>query len=96
MPVQLPAQPKLYCYVDETGQDTLGELFIVAVVVSGADRDSLVAKLEEVERTSGKGRVKWMSSRHHARFAYIQAVLSSPLFRNKTEVPTLDYCPEQL
>ena len=26
---------KLYCYVDETGQDTQGCLFLVAVVVTG-------------------------------------------------------------
>jgi hypothetical protein len=24
---------KLYCYVDETGQDTMGKFFIVSVVV---------------------------------------------------------------
>jgi hypothetical protein len=60
-----------------------GEFFIVAVVVSAADRDSLVAKLEDTERTSGKGRVKWMEARHRARFTYIQAVLSSSLFKGK-------------
>ena len=49
---------KIYCYVDETGQDTLGELFIVSVVVNSADRDALVAVLEKIERTSGKGKVK--------------------------------------
>jgi hypothetical protein len=41
-------KPKFYCYVDETGQDTFGELFIVSVVVSAADRDSLVSTLEEI------------------------------------------------
>jgi hypothetical protein len=32
---------KLYCYVDETGQDTLGKFFIVAIVVAGNQRDEL-------------------------------------------------------
>ena len=30
---------KLYAYVDESGQDTLGELFLVSVVVTGEARD---------------------------------------------------------
>ena len=25
---------KIYCYVDETGQDTLGQFFIISVVVT--------------------------------------------------------------
>jgi hypothetical protein len=73
---------KIYCYVDETGQDTLGELFIVSVVVSGAARDALTAALQKIERASGKGKVKWMESRHQARHAYIKAVLATPLFKH--------------
>ena len=72
----------LYCYVDETGQDTLGKFFIVAVVVSRSNRDSLVAKLQEFEQRSGKGKVKWMEARHRARFDYMRAVLSSPSFKH--------------
>ena len=30
---------KIYCYVDETGQDTKGKLFIVSIVVVGKDKD---------------------------------------------------------
>ncbi len=30
---------KLFCYVDETGQDTQGRLFVVAVVVTGSERE---------------------------------------------------------
>ena len=63
-----PHQPKrLYCYVDETGQDAMGEFFILSVVVSANDRDELVSTLEKIERSSGKGKVKWMESRHRAR-----------------------------
>jgi hypothetical protein len=32
---------KLYAYVDETGQDTKGTLFLLAVVVVGDERDAL-------------------------------------------------------
>ena len=30
---------KLYCYVDESGQDTRGALFVVAAVVAAEDRE---------------------------------------------------------
>jgi hypothetical protein len=33
---------KLYAYVDETGQETAGAFFPVAVVVDGEDRDTLL------------------------------------------------------
>lgn len=76
-------RPKLYCYVDETGQDTVGELFIVSVVVTDSSRDGLVAILEDIEATSGKGRVKWMKVRGRQRVDYIGAVLSNPAFKGK-------------
>src|SRR6266545_1996408 len=39
----LPCMPtqKLYCYVDETGKDTLGQLFVVSVVTAKEDRAAL-------------------------------------------------------
>jgi hypothetical protein len=73
---------QIYCYVDETGQDTLGEFFIVSVVVSGSNRDWLTAKLEHIEKVSGKGKVKWMKVRGRPRLAYVKAVLSSIAFKN--------------
>jgi hypothetical protein len=45
---------KLYCYVDETGQDTGGQIFIVAVVVTGEERDDLLTLCEQLEKVSGK------------------------------------------
>ncbi len=73
---------KLYCYVDETGQDTGGGLFIVSVIVTGEEREKLVQILERIEQQSGKGKVKWMEARHKSRFAYIKEVLSTPAFKN--------------
>ena len=74
---------KLYCYVDETGQDTQGELFIVSVVVTEEERDELLSLCEEVEKTSGKGKVKWNEARHHKRLNYIRRVLREPAFKRK-------------
>ncbi len=72
---------KLYCYVDETGQDTYGKFFIVSVVITDSQREKLLARLEQIEKTSGKGNVKWIKSRPALRLAYIKAVLSDPIFK---------------
>ncbi len=40
---------KLYCYVDENGQDTKGRIFIVTVVVIEEKRDELLEFCEDVE-----------------------------------------------
>ena len=70
---------KLFCYVDESGQDTKGEIFIVSVVVTGKERDELRKACEKFEKDSGKGNHKWRKSRHKARFEYLQKVLSHPV-----------------
>ena len=73
---------KLYCYVDETGQDTKGALFIVsAVVVVDEEQIAALQYCENAERTSGKGVRKWSKSRPEQRFTYIQQILQSSLFR---------------
>lgn len=72
---------KLYCYVDETGQDTKGGLFLVALVVTGEERDSLAAEAERIEETSGKGIKKWRKAEFSRKIQYLKAILSSPLFQ---------------
>ena len=76
-----PGKQYLYCYVDETGQDTDGQFFVVSVVISDSRRGELIAALEAIERRSGKGNVKWMKVRGGQRLAYISEVLGSPLFK---------------
>jgi uncharacterized membrane protein len=65
---------KLYAYVDESGQDTLGELFLVSVVVTGEAREGLRKKLRTIERASGKQTKKWRKARVAERTAYLQSV----------------------
>ena len=77
---------KLYCYVDESGQDTHGELFIVAVVITDDQREALLSALEQIERDSGKGANKWHKTMPQRRLDYIAAVLKLmrrevPMFR---------------
>ena len=49
---------KLYCYVDETGQDTYGEKFIVVSIVVSDEREEVLDLLEEAEVKSGKTKRK--------------------------------------
>lgn len=72
---------KFYAYADESGQDTRGAFFLVAVVVTGRERDEVLRWLEGLERETGKGIVAWRKSRHEARIAYIERVLGDPRLR---------------
>lgn len=74
---------KLYCYVDETGQDTEGRLYIVATVVVGNERDSLNDFLGEAEAKSGKTRRKWTHSRDKERHQYIELALVPKKLKGK-------------
>ena len=71
-----PKKQKLYCYVDETGQDTFGQLFLVSVVITGSERDDLRRQLRKIEKESGKKQKKWKSARPEQRRNYIQALLA--------------------
>ncbi len=70
----MPKTHKLYCYVDETGQDTLGELFIVAIVVTDERQHELEKSLEAIEVATGK-KTKWMKTRDKVRTAYASALI---------------------
>ena len=74
---------KLYCYVDESGQDTKGDIFIVSVVVTGQERDKLLKLCEEIEQKSGKGKFKWGKAENKRRLDYIQRVFTSSQFKRK-------------
>lgn len=67
---------KLYCYVDETGQDPTSEFFIVVAVVSDQDQDSLRKKLIEIEYLAKTGQRKWHKSRPERRLKYLELVLN--------------------
>ncbi len=88
---------KLYCYIDEFGQHTNGDLFLVSVVIAEEERDSLIKLLDDIEKTSGKGKVKWIEARHDARNTYIRTVLQTPEFQGKLHYAvyrnTRDYLP---
>jgi hypothetical protein len=75
-----PARQKLYAYVDESGQDTGGSLFVVAVVITGAERDHLRRTLRAMERLSRKDDKKWTKARPRERQAYLHHLLQTEAF----------------
>ena len=66
---------KLYCYVDESGQDTKGQWFLVAIVLLSDDRDKIALKLKLVEQESGKFKTKWHKSKHQQRIKYLNGIV---------------------
>jgi len=73
-------EQKLYCYVDETGQDTSGEFFLVSVVIVGDERDTLRARLNAIEKRSGKGIKKWTKATRKQRMTYMQEIVNDRCF----------------
>lgn len=86
---------KLYCYVDESGQDTLGELLIVSVLVVAEEKEMLERLLEKIEQETGKSYLKWSKNSKVRRRAYMERVLEIKLLREKLMFAihrnTLDY-----
>lgn len=67
---------KLYCYVDETGQDTKGKFFLVALVLK--DNESLLdleKKLIGIENRSGKKLLKWKEINKKVKEVYLRELL---------------------
>lgn len=73
---------KLYCYVDESGQDNASQAFIVVAVVNDQDQDALREQCIAVEREAGTGRRKWHKSRPERRLRYLAFILERGLCRN--------------
>lgn len=73
---------KLYCYVDETGQDTEGKLFLVAVVILINGRENLKSKLRKAEQVSGKGVKKWTRTTRKQHEQYVKQIIFDSEFSN--------------
>jgi len=66
---------KIYCYVDETGQDAGSKFFIVVAVVNNKEQQILRDTLVSIESLAGTGQLKWHKSRHERRIKYLRTVL---------------------
>jgi len=70
---------KLYCYVDESGQDNTSGVFVVVAVVSDRDQEKLRDALIAAEQNSGVGRSKWHDAKPPRRKRYLELVLERKL-----------------
>lgn len=68
---------KVYCYVDESGQDTKGTVFVVTVVIVGKERNLIRKILEDIEKSTGKKKTKWMKSKKELKTAYFEKIIDS-------------------
>jgi hypothetical protein len=66
---------KLYCYIDETGQDDTSSMFVVVAVVSEQEQDRLREALTHIEEESGTGGRKWHKSNATRRRRYLALAL---------------------
>lgn len=74
---------KLYCYVDETGQDTKGELFLVSVIITEKEQEKLRYKLNQIEERSRKKNAKWIKTKKEVKEKYLSEIFNSNLLKNK-------------
>lgn len=88
---------KLYCYVDETGQDTQGAFFLVAVVITSEEREKLRERLRAIEKETGKGALKWFKTKLEQKKVYMERLISTnplrgPVFYSRY-AHTTEYIP---
>lgn len=67
---------KLYVFVDETGQDTQGKLFLVAITLKEIGQlELLEKKLEEIELKTGKKKAKWRKTNKEIKRKYLEELI---------------------
>ncbi|MBI5122797.1 DUF3800 domain-containing protein [Candidatus Roizmanbacteria bacterium] len=68
---------KLYCYVDETGQDGLHKFFLVSVVITDQiKKEGLENQLNEIETSTGKKKSKWTKTNSKIRQKFIKEIIN--------------------
>lgn len=68
---------KLYCFVDETGQDTQGKLFLVAIILTDIEAlSTLESELLDIELLSGKKKLKWNKTKNDLKVEYLKQILT--------------------
>ncbi len=70
---------KLYCYVDETGQDVGSAFFIVVCVLSSQEQQAIRQNLVNIEQTTGVGIKKWHISRSPEKEEFMRNIIREGL-----------------
>ena len=66
---------KLYCFVDETGQDSGSKVFIVVAVIVTSNIEAVRQWLEELEKSTKIGVIKWHKSNYKFRIEFLEEFL---------------------
>lgn len=72
---------KLYCYVDETGQDARSSVFIVAAVVSEEEQSILRKNIISAEQEAGIGLSKWSNASQNRRIKFLRLMIERGIGR---------------
>lgn len=72
MEKQKNKRKKFSAYVDESGQDTKGFLFVVSILVLENEESGLANILGDIEKKSKKRNIKWNKSKYSFRREYIE------------------------
>lgn len=81
--MEIHKKRKLYAYIDESGQDTKGLVFVVSVLILEKEREMICEILEKIEIKSGKKNTKWNKSKHDFRKAYIEEIIKTNSLKGK-------------
>ena len=66
---------KLYCYVDESGQDPKSEVFVVVTIVSAKNQAQMRKELTDIEDMAGTHKLKWHKTHHDRKMRYLALVI---------------------
>lgn len=72
---------KLFVYVDESGQDTKGLIFVVSILILDTAREQVEKELEMIEQDSGKKKAKWHKAKREFREQYVEMLLERECVR---------------
>lgn len=76
----MPSSVKRFYFVDETGQDPLSPVFIVAVTVMPREYQELENACLSYEQASGKDRLKWHKSKEANRLKFMRLIVEDERF----------------
>ena len=72
---------KLYCYTDETGQDTKGKFFLVSILLSNKEQlEELRNRISEIEKNT-KGKTKWTKTDNKRKILFLEVILNLKILR---------------
>ena len=94
----MPKYKKLYCYVDETGQDAGSNFFVVVSIVSSDEQNKIRENLMQVEEDSKIHARKWFNSRSPIKEEFLRTLIKQDLgkgdvYYEKFEKPVPFFLP---